>query len=77
MSFIQANLDKYTVKQMCSALKFPRSTYYAALIMFLQKENRNIRNSAMKCFQYITNLRSVTGQLRSIENLMIEISLAQ
>lgn len=31
MSFIQANLDKYTVKQMCSALKFPRSTYYAAL----------------------------------------------
>ena len=31
MSFIQANLDKYTVKQMCSALKFPRSTYYAVL----------------------------------------------
>ena len=31
MSFIQANIDKYTVKQMCSALKFPRSTYYAAL----------------------------------------------
>lgn len=31
MSFIQANLDKYTVKQMCSALKFPRSTYYVAL----------------------------------------------
>lgn len=22
VSFIQANLDKYTVKQMCSALKF-------------------------------------------------------
>ena len=31
MSFIQANLGKYTVKKMCSALKFPRSTYYAAL----------------------------------------------
>ena len=31
MSFIQANLDKYTVKQMCSVLQFPRSTYYAAL----------------------------------------------
>lgn len=31
VSFIQANLDKYTVKQMCSALKFPRITYYAAL----------------------------------------------
>ena len=77
MSFIQANLDKYTVKQMCSALKFPRSTYYAALNLFLQKENRNIRNSAMKYYQYITNLRNVMGQLRSIENLMIEISPAQ
>lgn len=31
MSFIQANLDKYTVKQMCKVLKFPRSTYYAAI----------------------------------------------
>ena len=31
MSFIQANLGKYTVKKMCSALKFPRSTYYATL----------------------------------------------
>ncbi len=31
MSFIQANLDKYTVKQMCKVLKFPRSTYYAAV----------------------------------------------
>jgi transposase len=29
VSFIQANIDKYTVKQMCKALKFPRSTYYA------------------------------------------------
>ena len=28
---IQANLDKYTVKQMCSALKFSRSTYYAVM----------------------------------------------
>ena len=31
MSFIQANLDKYTVKQMCKVLKFPRSTYYAVI----------------------------------------------
>lgn len=31
MSLIQSNLDNYTVKQMCSVLKFPRSTYYAAI----------------------------------------------
>src|SRR5690606_22982894 len=27
----QANLDKYTIKQMCKVLKFPRSTYYAEI----------------------------------------------
>lgn len=31
MSFIQFNLHKYTVKQMCKVLGFPRSTYYAAV----------------------------------------------
>lgn len=31
MTFIQNNLNRYTVSQLCSALKFPRSTYYKAL----------------------------------------------
>ena len=32
MTFIQDNLNHYTVSQLCSALKFPRSTYYKALL---------------------------------------------
>ena len=32
MTFIKANLNDYTVSQLCSALKFPRSTYYKALV---------------------------------------------
>lgn len=32
MTFIQNNLKFYTVSQLCSALKFPRSTYYKALV---------------------------------------------
>lgn len=32
MTFIQNNLNHYTVSQLCSALKFPRSTYYKALV---------------------------------------------
>ena len=32
MTFIQDNLNHYTVSQLCSALKFPRSTYYKALV---------------------------------------------
>lgn len=31
MTFIQNNLNRYTVSRFCSALKFPRSTYYKAL----------------------------------------------
>ena len=29
--YIQSNIDKYKVKQMCKVLKFPRSTYYATV----------------------------------------------
>ena len=32
MAFIQNNLADYSVSQLCSALKFPRSTYYKALV---------------------------------------------
>lgn len=32
MTFIQKNLVSYTVSQLCSALKFPKSTYYEALV---------------------------------------------
>lgn len=53
MSFIQANLDKYTVKQMCSALKFPRNTYYAALNHVPSKreqENKEFSNEVLSIY---------------------------
>ena len=31
VSFIQTYRNKYTIKQMCKVLKFPRSTYYAVI----------------------------------------------
>jgi len=31
VTFIQNNLNQYTVSQLCSTLKFPRSIYYKAL----------------------------------------------
>ena len=49
MSFIQANLDKYTVKQICSALKFPRITYYAALNHVPSKRNE-FRNEVFSIY---------------------------
>ena len=32
MAFIQDNLTDYSVSQLCTTLKFPRSTYYKALV---------------------------------------------
>jgi len=32
VTFIQNHLNDYTVSQLCSALKFPRNTYYKALV---------------------------------------------
>ena len=77
MSFIQANLDKYTVKQMCSALKFPRSTYYVALNNVPSKREQEYKEFSNKVFSSYNEFKKRYGQLRSIENLMIEISPAQ
>ena len=30
-NYAKADSNKYTVKQMCKVLKFPRSTYYAVI----------------------------------------------
>ncbi|GDZ34942.1 hypothetical protein MCC02031_16410 [Bifidobacteriaceae bacterium MCC02031] len=43
MSFIHANLDKYTVKQLCSTLKFSRSTYCATLNHVPSKREQEYR----------------------------------
>lgn len=43
-AFIQKNLESYTVSQLCSALKFPRSTYYEALVCV--PSNRQIEYEA-------------------------------
>ena len=32
VTFIQNNLTNYSVSQLCSVLKFPRNTYYKALV---------------------------------------------
>lgn len=54
MSFINNNLDKYTVRQMCKALKFARSTYYKALICVpsnKEKEYQKFSAEVKQCFE--------------------------
>lgn len=54
MSFLQNNLEKYTVKQMCKALKFPRSTYYEALLPVpfnKEQEYQKFSAEVKQCFE--------------------------
>lgn len=54
MSFINNNLSKHTVKQMCKALKFPRSTYYEALLRVpsnREQEYQKFAAEVKQCFE--------------------------
>jgi hypothetical protein len=54
VSFINNNLDKYTVKQMCKALKFARSTYYEVLIRVpsdKEQEYLKFSTEVKQCFE--------------------------
>lgn len=53
MTFIQNNLKYYTVVQLCTALKFPKSTYYKALLSVssnLQKEYEVFEKQVKQAF---------------------------
>ena len=64
MSFIQANLYKYTVKQMCSALKFPRSTYYAALNHVPSKREQEYNEFSNKVFSIYNEFKKRYGAIK-------------
>lgn len=54
MTFIQNNRNHYTVSQLCSALKFPRSTYYKALVRVpsnRQKEYEEFSQKVKKSYE--------------------------
>ena len=52
MTFIRNNLKSYTVSQLCSALKFPRSTYYEALVRVPSKRQQEYTEFSQKVDGY-------------------------
>lgn len=53
VTFIQNNLKSHTISQLCSALKFPRSTYYSALVCVpsgRQKEYQEFNRKVKQAF---------------------------
>ena len=51
MTFIQNNLADYSVSQLCSALEFPRSTYYKALVRVPSNKQKEFEEFGRKVKQ--------------------------
>ena len=51
MAFIQDNRNHYTVSQLCSALNFPRSTYYKALVCVPSNRQKEYEKFSQKVKQ--------------------------
>ena len=52
MNFIHNNLKLYTLKEMCSVLKFSRSTYYAV-------KNRKISKKTQQYQEFSNKVKSI------------------
>ena len=64
MAFIQDNLTDYPVSQICSALKFPRSTYYKALICVPSKRRQEYEEFDRKVKQAYEDSKKRYGAVK-------------
>ena len=64
MTFIQNNLKSYTVSQLCSALKFPRCTYYKALVRVPSKRQQEYTEFNQKVKQAFEESKHRYGALK-------------
>lgn len=78
MTFIQNNLKYYTVIQLCSALKFPKSTYYKALVCVpsdRQKEYETFNKEVKRVFNESKGIYGAVKICRSLNDSNIPCSL--
>ena len=64
VSFIQDNLKYYTVSQLCSALKFPRSTYYKALVSVPSGRQKTYEEFSRRVKQAFDESRQRYGEVK-------------
>ena len=69
MSFIQHNLKYYTVSQLCSALKFPRSTYYKALVCVPSNRQNEYEKFSRQVKQVFTESKQRYGAVKICHTL--------
>lgn len=64
ISFIQNNLKYYTVSQLCSALNFPRSTYYKALVCVPSNHQKEYEKFSQKVKQVYEDSKQRYGAVK-------------
>lgn len=64
MTFIQDSRNHYTVSQLCSALKFPRSTYYEALVRVPSNRQREYEEFGRKVKQAYDDSKQRYGAVK-------------
>jgi len=69
VSFIQHNLKYYTVSQLCSALKFPRSTYYKALVCVPSNRQNEYEKFSRQVKQVFTESKQRYGAVKICHTL--------
>ena len=69
MTFIQNHLNHYTVSQLCSALKFPRSTYYKALVRVPSNRQEEYEEFGRKVKQAYDESRQRYGAVKICRTL--------
>ena len=69
VTFIQNHLNHYTVSQLCSALKFPRSTYYKALVRVPSNRQEEYEEFGRKVKQAYDESRQRYGAVKLCRTL--------
>ena len=69
MTFIQNHLNHYMVSQLCSALKFPRSTYYKALVCVPSNRQKEYKEFGRKVKQVYDDSRQRYGAVKICRTL--------
>lgn len=64
VSFIQTYRNKYTVKQLCKALKFPRSTYYAVINRKPSKREQEYNKFSTQVLSVYTEFKKRYGGIK-------------
>ena len=64
MSFIQKHLHLYTVRQMCKTLKFPRTTYYRALLSEPSNKKKEYEAFSEKVMEYYLDSQKRYGAVK-------------